>query len=51
VVLDSRDIVTITGNVGRTAATLNLVATPGSVGVGITLVNRDDGSTTVVHAH
>ena len=51
VVLDSRDIVTITGNVGRTAATLNLVATPGSVSVGITLVNRNDGSTTMVHAH
>ena len=50
-VLDSRDVVTITGGVGRTAATLNLVATSNNVSVGITLVNRDDGSTTVVHAH
>ena len=50
-VLDSRDVVTVTGNAGRTAATLNLVATSNNVNVGITLVNRSDGSTSLVNAH
>ena len=50
-VLDSRDIVLVVGKVKRTAATLALGASPGTVSVGITLVNRNDGSTAVVHAH
>jgi hypothetical protein len=50
VVLDTRDIVTIEGGVGRTAASLSVVATPGTIDVAVTLVNRMDGSTTVVHA-
>ena len=50
-VLDSRDIVSVAGKVERTAATLTLGTSPGTVSVGITLVNRNDGSTAVVHAH
>jgi hypothetical protein len=50
-VLDTRDVVTVEGGVGRTSATLSVVASSGTIDVGVMLVNRSDGSTTVVHAN
>ena len=41
------DVVTITGG-ARTAATLNVVATPTSIGVATVLVNRNEGTTDTV---
>ena len=45
--LRNDDVVTITGG-ARTAATLNVVATPTSIGVATVLVNRNEGTTDTV---
>ena len=49
-VLDTRDVVSISGNSGRTAGSIDFVAAKGTIEVAVTLVDRDQGSTTVLHA-
>ena len=49
-VLKVRDVVTVSGNIGRTAGTIDFVASKGTVEVAVVLVDRNEGSTSVLHA-